>query len=76
VLPIQSQPRDSIDEVTAYDEAKAMAHYNKPQGIESLLFAELSEKRQRMSEFNPTNIATLNSSSMSNSGLSGTGKAF
>jgi hypothetical protein len=54
-----------------------MTHYNKPQGLESVLYSELSEKRQRLSEFHPANMQMANSGSMSSSsGIPGAGTSF
>lgn len=40
-------------------EAKAMSHYNKPQGLEAALHAELSAKRQKLSDNQPVNLAQV-----------------
>ena len=55
-MPIHSQPRETIEEIAAYEEAKAMTHYNKPQGLDAVLYSEQAEKRQRLSEFHSSNI--------------------
>ncbi len=70
-MPIHAQPRETIEEIAAYEEAKAMTHYNKPQGLDAVLYSELAEKRQRLSEFHSSNIP--GSSSMSGSLLPGSG---
>jgi hypothetical protein len=64
VIPIHSQARDSLEDMLAFEEAKAMTHYNKPQGGEAVLYAELSEKRQRLGEMHPAAASSLASGSM------------
>ena len=36
-MSIQAQPKDSPEEVAAYDAVRALNHYNKPQGAEAVL---------------------------------------
>ena len=73
MVPIHLQARESPEEMLAYEEAKAMVHYNKPHGLEAVFFAELAEKRQRLSEFHPSsNLQLLNSGAMASSSLAGT----
>jgi hypothetical protein len=60
VTPIHAQARESPEEMLAYEEAKAMVHYNKPHGIDAVFYADLSEKRHRLSEFSPANLQILN----------------
>jgi hypothetical protein len=38
-----------------------MSHYNKPQGLEAALHAELSAKRQKLSETQPVSLAQASS---------------
>ena len=64
VIPIHNQARESLDEMVAFEEAKAMVHYNKPQGQDAVYYAELSEKRHRLSEFHPSNHQSLGQGSI------------
>ena len=57
LLSIHTQPKDTPDEQAAYDKLKSLMHYNKPQGLEAVMHAQLMEKRIRASEgssFKPT----------------------
>merc|ERR1719367_338626 len=47
LMSIQAQPKDSPEEVAAYDAVRALNHYNKPQGAEAVLHSMLMEKRHR-----------------------------
>lgn len=47
LMSIHSQPKDTAEEVAAYEAIKALNHYNRPQGVEAVLQAQLLEKRHR-----------------------------
>lgn len=50
LMSIHKQPKETLEDKAAYDELKALNHYNKPAGIESLLHSKLMERRIRLSE--------------------------
>jgi len=52
LMSIQRQPKETIDDKIAYEQLKALNHYNKPAGMEAFLHAKLMERRIRLSEAN------------------------
>ncbi len=50
LMSVHSQPKDSPSEARAYAQLRALGHYNRPQGMEAVLQAQLMEKRVRASE--------------------------
>ncbi len=46
-MSIHAQPKETPEESAAYEEIRALNHYNKPHGAEALLYHRLMEKRQR-----------------------------
>jgi len=45
LMSIQKQPKETPEDKVAYDELKALNHYNKPAGLEAVLHAKLMERR-------------------------------
>jgi len=60
LMSVHRQPKETPAEVAAYDQLKALSHYNRPQGMENVLLAQLIEKRISVSEgdaYKPPQIA-------------------
>lgn len=51
-MSIQRQPKETLEDKVAYEQLKALNHYNKPAGMEAFLHAKLTERRIRLSEAN------------------------
>jgi KAT8 regulatory NSL complex subunit 2 len=47
LMSVHSQPKETSEEVASYEAVRALNHYNKPQGLEAVLYQMLMEKRQR-----------------------------
>merc|ERR1719412_1923783 len=45
LMSIQKQPKETPEDKIAYDQLKALNHYNKPAGLEAVLHAKLMERR-------------------------------
>jgi len=45
LMSIQKQPKETPEDKIAYDQLKALNHYNKPAGTEAVLHAKLMERR-------------------------------
>jgi len=45
LMSIQKQPKETPEDKIAYDQLKALNHYNKPAGMEAVLHAKLMERR-------------------------------
>ena len=58
MISIQRQPKDSTEDKVAYEQLKALNHYNKPAGVEAVLHAKLMERRIRLSEANSSLMST------------------
>jgi len=60
LMSVHRQPKETPSELAAYNQLKALSHYNRPQGSEHLLLAQQTEKRIRVSEgdANKTSSAT------------------
>ena len=57
---IHAQPKETLAEQAAYDDIRALAHYNRPQGLEAVLQADLMERRNRLSEvINKRNMCSV-----------------
>jgi len=58
LMSIQKQPKETPEDKIAYDQLKALNHYNKPAGMEHVLHTKLMERRTRMREANSNLIST------------------
>jgi KAT8 regulatory NSL complex subunit 2 len=58
LMSIQRQPNEGLEDRIAYDQLKALNHYNRPSGNEAVLHGKLMERRVRLSEANSNLIAS------------------
>jgi len=64
LMSIQRQPKDTLEDKIAYEQLKALNHYNKPAGMEAFLHTKLMERRIRLSEANNSLIQSTISGSL------------
>lgn len=59
LMSIQRQPKETNEERVAYEQVRAMNHYNRPSGTDAVLHANLMERRVRLSEASSSTIAPV-----------------